>query len=46
MRLIVIDASAAVSVLLTDGEARRLVAVESVHAPHLVDVEVVNALGR
>jgi hypothetical protein len=38
--VIVIDASAAVSALLTDGQARRLCAVESVHAPHLVDAEV------
>lgn len=44
--MIVIDASAAVSALLTDGQARRLLAVESVHAPHLVDAEVVSAFRR
>ena len=44
--MIVIDASAAVSALLNDGQARRLLAVESVHAPHLVDAEVVSALRR
>lgn len=32
--------------LLDDGQARRLLAVESVHAPHLVDAEVVSALRR
>lgn len=44
--MIVIDASAAVAALLNDGQARRLLAVESVHAPHLVDAEVVSALRR
>ena len=44
--MIVIDASAAVSALLNDGQARRLLAVESVHAPHLVDAEVVSVLRR
>ena len=44
--MIVVDASAAVSALLNDGQARRLLAVESVHAPHLVDAEVVSALRR
>lgn len=44
--MIVVDASAAVSALLNDGLARRLLAVESVHAPHLVDVEVVSVLRR
>ena len=44
--MIVIDASAAVSALLNDGQARRLLADESVHAPHLVDAEVVSALRR
>ena len=44
--MIVLDASAAVSALLNDGQARRMVAVEAVHAPHLVDIEVVSALRR
>ncbi|MDR3660798.1 MAG: type II toxin-antitoxin system VapC family toxin [Mycobacterium sp.] len=44
--MIVVDASAAVSALLNDGPARRLLAVESVHAPHLVDAEVVSVLRR
>ena len=44
--MIVIDASAAVSALLNDGQARRLLAAESVHAPHLVDAEVISVLRR
>ncbi len=44
--MIVVDASAAVSALLNDGQARRLLAVESVHVPHLVDAEVVSVLRR
>ncbi|WP_441962386.1 type II toxin-antitoxin system VapC family toxin [Mycolicibacterium houstonense] len=44
--MIVVDASAAVSALLNDGQARRLLASESVHAPHLVDAEVVSVLRR
>jgi predicted nucleic acid-binding protein len=44
--LIVLDASAAVSALLNDGQARQMVAAEAVHAPHLVDTEVVSALRR
>jgi predicted nucleic acid-binding protein len=44
--VIVVDASAAVSALLNDGQARRLIAGESVHAPHLVDAEVVSVLRR
>jgi predicted nucleic acid-binding protein len=44
--VIVVDASAAVSALLNDGQARRLLADESIHAPHLVDVEVVSVLRR
>lgn len=44
--MIVLDASAAVSALLNDGQARRLLADESVHAPHLVDAEVVSVLRR
>jgi predicted nucleic acid-binding protein len=44
--VIVLDASAAVSALLNDGQARRFVADQDVHAPHLVDVEVASALRR
>jgi len=44
--VIVLDASAAVLALLNDGPARQLLAVESVHAPHLVDAEVVSVLCR
>jgi predicted nucleic acid-binding protein len=44
--VIVLDASAAVSALLNDGQARRLLAEEPVHVPHLVDVEVVSVLRR
>ena len=44
--MIVLDASAAVQSLLNDGQARLLVAAESLHAPHLVDAEVLSALRR
>lgn len=44
--MIVLDASAGVAALLHDGQARRRVAAESVHVPHLIDVEVVSALRR
>lgn len=44
--MIVLDASAAVAALLNDGDARTLVASESVHAPHLIDAEVASALRR
>ncbi|SBS76282.1 putative ribonuclease VapC9 [uncultured Mycobacterium sp.] len=44
--MIVVDASAAVAALLNDGQARRILAVESIHAPHLVDAEVVSVLRR
>jgi predicted nucleic acid-binding protein len=44
--VIVLDASAAVSALLNDGQARRLVATETIHVPHLVDTEVAAALRR
>jgi predicted nucleic acid-binding protein len=42
--LIVVDASAALSGLLNDGPARRALAVEQLHAPHLIDSEVANGL--
>ncbi|QRY53836.1 type II toxin-antitoxin system VapC family toxin [Mycolicibacterium septicum] len=44
--MIVLDASAAVSALLNDGPARRLLAAEAIHVPHLVDVGVVSVLRR
>jgi predicted nucleic acid-binding protein len=44
--VIVVDASAALSGLLNAGTARDLLAVEQLHAPHLVDVELVSALRR
>lgn len=42
--MIVVDASAAVSGLLNAGPARRALARERVHVPHLIDAEVANAL--
>jgi predicted nucleic acid-binding protein len=44
--VIVIDASAALSGLLNDGPARRSLATEQVHAPHLVDAEIASGLRR
>lgn len=44
--MIVLDGSAAVSALLNDGPARRHVGAEVIHAPHLIDTEVVSALRR
>ncbi len=44
--MIVVDASAALSALFNDGRARRLLATEPLHTPHLVDAEVVNGLRR
>lgn len=44
--MIVVDASAAVAALLNAGPARRVLASEQLHAPHLVDSEVANALRR
>ena len=44
--MIVVDASAAVAAVLNDGVARRTVALERLHAPHLVDSEVASALRR
>lgn len=42
--MIVADASVAVLGLLSDGDARRSLAVEAVAVPHLVDSEVAHAL--
>jgi predicted nucleic acid-binding protein len=44
--VIVVDASAAVAALLNAGPARRALAGEQLHAPHLIDSEVANALRR
>jgi predicted nucleic acid-binding protein len=44
--VIVVDASAALSALLNSGAARRALASEQLHAPHLIDSEVVNAIRR
>jgi predicted nucleic acid-binding protein len=44
--VIVVDASAALSGLLNDGPARHALAIEQLHAPHLVDSEVASGLRR
>lgn len=44
--MIVVDASAALSALLNAGPARRVLANEQLHAPHLIDSEVANGLRR
>jgi predicted nucleic acid-binding protein len=44
--MIVVDASAAVTALLNDGQARRLLGTERLHAPHLIDSEIASALRR
>ena len=44
--MIVVDASAALAALLNAGPARRVLVTEQLHAPHLVDSEVANALRR
>ena len=44
--MIVLDASAALSAVLNDGAARSALATERAHAPHLIDSEVANGLGR
>ena len=41
-----LDASAAVSALLSDGEARRMLGESRLAAPHLVDAEVVQTLRK
>jgi predicted nucleic acid-binding protein len=42
----VLDASAALTALVNDGLARRLMAAEQLHAPHLIDSEVASGLRR
>jgi len=44
--VIVADASAVVAALLNDGPARRSLSSLPIHAPHLVEVEVVSVLRR
>ena len=44
--MIVVDASVAVSALLNDGDARRMVGENTLAAPHLVDAEVLHTLRR
>jgi len=44
--VIVVDASAALAALLNDDAARRALSGEQLHAPHLVDTDVVSALRR
>jgi predicted nucleic acid-binding protein len=44
--VIVVDASAAVAALLNAGPARSALASDDLHAPHLVDSEVLSALRR
>lgn len=44
--MIVVDASAALAALLNAGPARRALASEQLHAPHLIDSEVANGLRR
>lgn len=44
--MIVVDASAAVAALLANGPARQLLFSESLHAPHLIDAEVLSTMRR
>jgi predicted nucleic acid-binding protein len=44
--VIVVDSSAALTGMLNDGPARRSLATERLHVPHLIDSEVANALRR
>jgi predicted nucleic acid-binding protein len=44
--VIVVDASAALSGILNAGPARDALAVEQLHAPHLIDPEVASGLRR
>jgi len=44
--VIVVDASAAVAAVLHNGTARAALASNALHAPHLIDAEVTNALRR
>ncbi len=44
--MIVADASAAISALLRAGPARERLSREEIHAPHLIDYEIANAIRR
>lgn len=44
--MIVVDASAAVSGLFNDGDARLILGREQVHVPHLIDSEIASAVRR
>jgi len=44
--MIVVDASAALAALLLAGPARRILATEQLHVPHLVDSEIASGLRR
>ena len=44
--MIVVDASAALSALYSDGAARRALATSSLHVPHLIDSEIASGLRR
>jgi predicted nucleic acid-binding protein len=44
--VIVADASAALSALLDAGPAREALAIEQLHAPHLIDAEVAHGVRR
>ena len=44
--MIVVDASAAMAAVLHNGAARAALASNSLHAPHLIDAELTNALRR
>ena len=44
--MIVVDASAALAALLNDGPARRRLATDDLHVPHLADPEVASGLRR
>jgi predicted nucleic acid-binding protein len=44
--MIVVDASAALAALLNTGPARRALAREQLHVPHLVDSQIANGLRR
>lgn len=44
--MVVVDASAAVSALPHDGEARQRMAAERLAAPHLIDAEVLQAMRK
>jgi predicted nucleic acid-binding protein len=44
--MIVLDASAAISALMNAGAARQTLAGEQLHAPHLIDTEVLSGLRR